>query len=122
MYMRAQDCTHAIITAFFGGGVGASSFAPRRRVEGTSKRLESALHKIGDRTKGNTRPEAAEQNGDEAPSLAKVTPQKKGKRGKPAAASQGSTVEDEDEDFVEPRKKPRKGAKRRQKQDVDIDD
>jgi DNA excision repair protein ERCC-5 len=123
MNRRVQEGTQANITAFFGGGVGAGAFAPRRRVEGTSKRLESALHKIGDRAKGNTRPEEVEQNDDETASPAKSATPKKVKRGKRAAAiTENSSAEDADEEFIEPRKKARKMAKNRRKQVADADD
>jgi DNA excision repair protein ERCC-5 len=124
MNTRQQEGTQANITAFFGGGVGAGAFASRRRAEVTSKRLESALHRIGDRARGNTRPEGGEQIADDTASPAKSTPQKKGKRSKRTAATvaeDSSTAGDESEEFFEPRKKARKGTKSRRKPVIDID-
>jgi DNA excision repair protein ERCC-5 len=54
MNRRETEGTQANITSFFSGNVGAGAFAPRRRGEGTSKRLESALHRIGDKARRDT--------------------------------------------------------------------
>ena len=53
MNRRETEGTQSNITAFFGGGTGAGAFAPRRR-EGGSKRLHSALQKIGERSHNKT--------------------------------------------------------------------
>lgn len=106
MNRREAEGTQSNITAFFEGGVGAGAFAPRRKVEG-SKRLESALNRIGERAKRAT---AGDEGGDasveegsgDSPNGSK----KSGKRSKAAVHSRESPDErDEDE---EPRKKPRK--------------
>ncbi|KAL9127645.1 MAG: hypothetical protein Q9217_003513 [Psora testacea] len=65
MNRRENEGTQANITQFFGGAVGIGSrehaasngndggaFAPRRRVEGKSKRMESALGRLHARAKG----------------------------------------------------------------------
>ena len=65
MNRRETEGTQANITQFFGGGVGVGSkesgsgigsgggsFAPRRRMEAKSKRMESALGKLQERAKG----------------------------------------------------------------------
>lgn len=110
MNRRGTEGTQSNITAFFGGAVGAGAFAPRRRQEG-SKRLESALHRIGERA----RRETADDGQVEAPPTPAVAEngdavgksQKSGKRSKVAAASSDS-ASDVDEDYTEPRKKPKK--------------
>jgi DNA excision repair protein ERCC-5 len=47
MNNRQSEGTQSNITAFFGGSTGAGAFAPRQRVGGGSKRLRTALKKIG---------------------------------------------------------------------------
>ncbi|KAL8725119.1 MAG: hypothetical protein Q9166_007561 [cf. Caloplaca sp. 2 TL-2023] len=75
MNRRDVEGTQANITQFFGGGTGAgarqnvkgannSAFAPRRRVEGKSKRMESALGRLHEQARKrkfveNEEPEAA---------------------------------------------------------------
>lgn len=63
MNRRENEGTQANITQFFGGGVGvgskpsnggAGSFAPRRRVEGKSKRMESALGRLHTQARNRT--------------------------------------------------------------------
>ncbi|KAL9626353.1 MAG: hypothetical protein Q9204_007374 [Flavoplaca sp. TL-2023a] len=65
MNRRDLEGTQANITQFFGGGTGAgarqnakgasnSAFAPRRRVEGKSKRMESALGKLHEQARKRT--------------------------------------------------------------------
>ncbi|MCJ1301526.1 DNA repair protein rad2 [Hypocenomyce scalaris] len=60
MNRRENEGTQANITQFFGGGVGAgpktgdaggNAFAPRRRKEGKSRRMESALGKLHERAR-----------------------------------------------------------------------
>ncbi|KAA6410163.1 MAG: PIN domain [Lasallia pustulata] len=63
MNRRENEGTQANITQFFGGGVGAGSkagdtvgnaFAPRRRKEGKSRRMETALGKLHERARRTT--------------------------------------------------------------------
>ena len=63
MNRRENEGTQANITQFFGGGVGAgakaadaggSGFAPRRRKEGKSRRMETALGKLHERARRTT--------------------------------------------------------------------
>ncbi|KAL9034611.1 MAG: hypothetical protein Q9180_005309 [Flavoplaca navasiana] len=65
MNRRDLEGTQANITQFFGGGTGVgarqnakgasiSAFAPRRRVEGKSKRMESALGKLHEQARKRT--------------------------------------------------------------------
>ncbi|KAL8636383.1 MAG: hypothetical protein Q9226_009262 [Calogaya cf. arnoldii] len=67
MNRRDMEGTQANITQFFGGGTGAgarqhgkgannnnSAFAPRRRVEGKSKRMENALGRLYERARKGT--------------------------------------------------------------------
>ncbi|KAL8882862.1 MAG: hypothetical protein Q9192_007507, partial [Flavoplaca navasiana] len=79
MNRRDLEGTQANITQFFGGGTGAgarqnakgvsnSAFAPRRRVEGKSKRMESALGKLHEQARKRTvgeREEATAGGSDE---------------------------------------------------------
>lgn len=63
MNRRENEGTQANITQFFGGGVGVGSkpngaggnaFAPRRRAEGKSKRMETALGRLHQQAKNRT--------------------------------------------------------------------
>ncbi|KAL8785880.1 MAG: hypothetical protein Q9213_003112 [Squamulea squamosa] len=65
MNRRDMEGTQANITQFFGGGTGAgarqsvkgtnnSAFAPRRRVEGKSKRMETALGRLHEQARKRT--------------------------------------------------------------------
>ncbi|KAI9834359.1 MAG: hypothetical protein M1819_002970 [Sarea resinae] len=51
MNRRENEGTQANITNFFSGGSGAGAFAPRRRNEGKSKRMENALGKLQQQAK-----------------------------------------------------------------------
>ncbi|KIW07149.1 uncharacterized protein PV09_02019 [Verruconis gallopava] len=118
MNRREQEGTQANITAFFGGGVGAGAFAPRRRAEGTSKRLESALHKIGDRAKGNIRRDDDNDKEDDEALLGRRdgSRSRNGKRTKRVTGrSETLGAEEDDENFEEPQKKTRKIATARSK-------
>jgi DNA excision repair protein ERCC-5 len=53
MNRRETEGTQSNITAFFGGSTGAGAFAPRQRIGG-SKRLRSALERIGQKTQYTT--------------------------------------------------------------------
>ncbi|KAF2427535.1 PIN domain-like protein [Tothia fuscella] len=117
MNRREQEGIQANITQFFGGGVGAGAFAPRKRAEAGSKRLENALLKIGDRARRGDGP-AEEENdqavdgGDAAPAVSKggkPNGKKSTKRTKEVASADDS--EDESDLYAEPRKKTRKIAK-----------
>ena len=74
MNRRENEGTQANITQFFGGGVGAgarekgnsNAFAPRRRGEGKSKRMESALGRLHARAKERTHGEDDADWPDEA--------------------------------------------------------
>lgn len=66
MNRRENEGTQANITQFFGGGVGVGSkpngaggnaFAPRRRAEGKSKRMETALERLHRQARNRTRGE-----------------------------------------------------------------
>ena len=63
MNRRENEGTQANITQFFGGGVGVGSkpsgvggnaFAPRRRIEGKSKRMETALGRLHQQARNRT--------------------------------------------------------------------
>jgi DNA excision repair protein ERCC-5 len=121
MNRRAAEGTQANITQFFGGGVGVGAFAPRKRAEAGSKRLENALLRIGAKARGNAAGEVDDEveaivvGEGPAPTAEKATKQKpapKGKRTKNVAAAEDST---ESEDYAEPRKKARKTTKKSKK-------
>jgi DNA excision repair protein ERCC-5 len=112
MNRKEAEGTQSNITAFFEGGVGAGAFAPRRRQEGGSKRLESALHKIGERARreiadgeveaGTSTNSPTITNGNKVKDR-----QKPSKRSKPSEDGRNSDSDD-DEEYAEPRKKQRK--------------
>lgn len=63
MNRRENEGTQANLTQFFGGGVGVggkpnggggSAFAPRRRLEGKSKRMETALGRLHEQARNRT--------------------------------------------------------------------
>ena len=63
MNRRENEGTQANITQFFGGGVGVggkpnggagSAFAPRRRLDGKSKRMETALGRLHEQARNRT--------------------------------------------------------------------
>jgi DNA excision repair protein ERCC-5 len=67
MNRRAAEGTQSNITRFFGEGEGAEAFAPRKHREGGSKRLRSALQRIGEKDgrKAAMEPADAEAQDDE---------------------------------------------------------
>jgi DNA excision repair protein ERCC-5 len=119
MNRREQEGTQANITQFFGGSVGAGAFAPRKRAEAGSKRLESALLRIGARARrggGDANEDVISAgNGDASatvPATAKATKakaKKSTKRSKQAASADES--EEEDDLYTEPTKKSRRTAR-----------
>jgi DNA excision repair protein ERCC-5 len=62
MNSRETEGTQSNITAYFGGSIGAGAFAPRHRVGGGSKRLRSALQKIGQHSQHAVRDTATSAN------------------------------------------------------------
>ena len=109
MNRKEAEGTQSNITAFFEGGTGAGAFAPKRRQEGGSKRLESALYKIGKRARQETVDGEAEAGSSTASPAAtkggKVNDrQKSSKRSKPAAEPGDSNSEDDGEHTVPPKK------------------
>jgi DNA excision repair protein ERCC-5 len=109
---REQEGTQSNITKFFGGGVGAGGFAPRKRAEGGSKRLESALTRIGDKVKGRNSVQEIDGEAEAPQERTKAASKSKSRSAKrtAAVASEDGTTGEEDEEFVEPRKKARKVA------------
>ncbi|KAF2402798.1 PIN domain-like protein [Trichodelitschia bisporula] len=100
MNRRETEGTQSNITAYFGGAVGAGAFAPRLRGEGPSKRLESALARIGRRARG------LQGEGEDGVAPAPAA----NKRGKRGAAVIVSDDDDDDDGPIEPKKK-RKSTK-----------
>ncbi|KAI4174204.1 MAG: hypothetical protein LQ348_006419 [Seirophora lacunosa] len=136
MNRRDVEGTQANITQFFSGGTGTgttqpakgdgnSGFAPRRRVEGKSKRMESALGKLHERARQRTLPDgddgAVEGNAGGAPATDDgtgkeqnhVKPSKNGrKRTAPSEMLAGSPDDSTGEDVYEAPKKARKVARK----------
>ncbi|KAF2085092.1 PIN domain-like protein [Saccharata proteae CBS 121410] len=116
---REKEGTQSNITSFFGGGVGAGAFAPRIRAEGKSKRLESALVRMGNKARGMQDADGGSAGagdgaaGGPASDGAAQNKRKKSTRGKRTAPVQASEEdEDEDDDNYEgPPKKTRKSTK-----------
>ena len=136
MNRRENEGTQANITQFFGGGIGVggkpnsggvSAFAPRRRLEGKSKRMETALGRLHEQAKNRTIGEgennaevgaeaAAVANGDAtghvdpAAEPRKKSQRKSKKRAAPISApGSSSDSEDEHDDFQAPTKSRKRG-------------
>lgn len=120
MNRRENEGTQANITQFFGGGVGVggkpagnagSAFAPRRRLDGKSKRMETALGRLHEQARNRTIGEgetntemdaepAAVDNGD-ATATADAAPEprkKQQRKSKKRAAPVSASASDEDGD------------------------
>ncbi|KAK5018338.1 DNA repair protein rad2 [Cryomyces antarcticus] len=65
MNRRMDEGTQSNITSFFQGGGGAGAFAPRRRGEGKSKRMESALGRMAEQAKRRSGGESEHGNGND---------------------------------------------------------
>ncbi|KAK5142081.1 hypothetical protein LTR04_002347, partial [Oleoguttula sp. CCFEE 6159] len=65
MNRRMDEGTQSNITSFFQGGGGAGAFAPRRRAEGKSKRMESALGRMAEQAKRRSGGESEHGNGND---------------------------------------------------------
>ncbi|KAL9630393.1 MAG: hypothetical protein Q9164_006439 [Protoblastenia rupestris] len=132
MNRRENEGTQANITQFFGGGVGVGSrennttngdgggaFAPRRRAEGKSKRMESALSRLHERATGRS---VGEGEADDVQVAAKPRKSRPKKRAAPAdeVNNNGHSVlsDDNDAEYQAPAKASkgangaRKGRKR----------
>ena len=141
MNRRADEGTQSNITAFFDGGVGIGAagstkasargegFAPRKRVQESSKRMGSALSRMAEKAKGdrsggqapaNGEGEDAALNGNEEPQKADVAAGrgKKGKGKKRAKTAPEAPVSGDDSDVSEteaPKQKKRRAPARRKK-------
>ncbi|KAF2140851.1 uncharacterized protein K452DRAFT_41757 [Aplosporella prunicola CBS 121167] len=96
---RETEGTQSNITSFFGGGVGAGAFAPRKRVEGKSRRLESALGKLGKRGRGGGgsegEGEVVEGGKEERRKTQTTTTSKKGRKKRRTAATEEENDDDD---------------------------
>ena len=115
MNRRENEGTQANITQFFGGGVGAgakagdaggNAFAPRRRKEGKSRRMETALGKLHERARrrtvgegedagdGNADGDVVAEPADSVADVAELTTnsEKPRSRKRPAAKKASATV------------------------------
>ena len=132
MNRRENEGTQANITQFFSGGVGVGgrekggAYAPRRRVEGKSRRMESALGRLHKRARketiGETEEEAGGAEGNEGAAVVQDSNgdlggsrTKKSRTSKRTASVEAanSGSEDDDEEYKAPKKrKRRKGGAR----------
>ncbi|MCJ1365016.1 DNA repair protein rad2 [Acarospora aff. strigata] len=64
MNRRENEGTQANITNFFTGSAGAGAFAPRRRKEGKSRRMESALGRLQERARMSRGEGEGEEDGN----------------------------------------------------------
>ena len=135
MNRRENEGTQANITQFFGGGVGVggkpsgggSAFAPRRRLDGKSKRMETALGRLHEQARNrtieegemnaevDTEPVAADTGNDTGPTNAATESRKKpqrksNKRAAPISAPDPDKDSDDEHDEYEA---PTKSRKRR---------
>lgn len=127
MNQKQAEGTQSNITHFFDGGTGAGAFAPRKRAEGKSKRMERAmvsLHEQALRKRGGGREEGdeegeVEENGEREVEL--EPKRKRAKRSKPrikrkareTAEEEDDGYRDEDEDAVVETAKRRKTGGRK---------
>lgn len=136
MNRRENEGTQANITQFFGGGVGvggkpggggggSSAFAPRRRLDGKSKRMETALGRLHEQARNRTieeselnaevdaEPVAVDTGDDTSPMDAAAEPRKKPqrkskKRAAPVSAPGSDNDSDDEHDEYEAPAKSRK--------------
>lgn len=103
MNQKQAEGTQSNITHFFEGGTGAGAFAPRKRAEGKSKRMERAmvsLHEQALRKRGAGREEEeeVEENGEKEVEL--EPKRKRAKRSKPRVKRKArETAEEEDDGY-----------------------
>ncbi|KAK7547581.1 hypothetical protein IWX49DRAFT_225392 [Phyllosticta citricarpa] len=115
MNRRELEGTQSNITGFFGGSVGAGAFAPRKRIEMTSKRLGSALNKMGARARAGDGPDEEAENGgdvDAQEGEASSSRRERGKTSKKRVAVEDEEDHDESDEYEEPRKKARRANSR----------
>ena len=138
MNRRENEGTQANITQFFGGGVGvggrpngegSSAFAPRRRLDGKSKRMETALGRLHEQARNRTVGEdenvagvdvepAPVGNGNATePTTTAAEPRenrqrKSKKRPAPVSASESNNGSEDEHDEYEAHTKPRKRGHR----------
>ncbi|CAD6579653.1 MAG: DNA repair protein rad2 [Alectoria sarmentosa] len=138
MNRRENEGTQANITQFFGGGVGVggkanggggggggSAFAPRRRLDGKSKRMETALGRLHEQARNRTieegetnaevdaEPLAVDAGDDVGASNAAAEPRKKSqrkskKRAAPVSVPGSSSDSDDEHDEYQAPSKSRK--------------
>lgn len=131
MNRRENEGTQANITQFFGGGVGVGGrtnaaavskgaaggggqFAPRRRVEGKSKRMESALGRLHERATERTLGEVEDQSQNDATMSTEAKAGGQTPKGKKRAAARGSPTldsEDDGDEYEAPRKARKRGKR-----------
>ena len=138
MNRRENEGTQANITQFFGGGVGVggkpssgggSAFAPRRRLDGKSKRMETALGRLHEQARNRTVGEgensaeidaepAAVSNGDatgtnDAAAELREKPQRKSKKRAAPVSTPGSNSDSEggEDDYEAPTRSRKRGHK-----------
>ena len=131
MNRRENEGTQANITQFFGGGVGvggksnggsSTAFAPRRRLDGKSKRMETALGRLHQQARNRTvgegevasEPTPADPDGDEEQARAQTQSRKRKSRKRvvpeeEARASGSESGAEDDDEFRAPTKSRKRG-------------
>ena len=134
MNRRENEGTQANITQFFGGGVGVggkpntgggTAFAPRRRLDGKSKRMETALGRLHEQAKNRTIGEGennAEVNAEPAATgnrdatgatgaaeQGQNSQRKSKKRAAPTAPGSGGDSGDDHDEYEAPSKLQKRG-------------
>lgn len=132
MNRRMDEGTQSNITKFFDGSVGVGAagkgpggeaFAPRKRLEGTSKRMGGALQRMaaqakekrtgraGESASAEPEPQSEAAAADDADSTVAGSSKPRGRKRKQAAAEPGSGVDEDDEgsEFEAPKRKSRNG-------------
>lgn len=103
MNRKQVEGTQSNITQFFDGSTGAGAFAPRKRAENKSKRLESAMLSLHEQAvrkrKGQDEGEGSEDDNGDEDEVVEPKP-KRQKRAKPKAKPKAKrkNMADEDED------------------------
>lgn len=103
MNQKQVEGTQSNITHYFEGGTGAGAFAPRKRGEGKSKRMEKAmvsLHEQALRKRRGGWVEEAGANGDDGVGEVEMMEpkRKRAKRSKPRAKRKARETTEEDEE------------------------
>jgi DNA excision repair protein ERCC-5 len=99
MNQKQAEGTQSNITHFFEGSTGAGVFAPRKKVENKSKRMEKAMLSLHEQALGKRK--GTEQDGHEVEEELQEPKPKRVKKAKPGAKrkARASPVADEDDGY-----------------------